>query len=205
MPYEVKDSGDPRDDIVVHGDNSQAMYEELGRRQLIDLPDKYRDLRTGAPVNPADFPLTARLNKQRKMRLPHWFYLGTKPVVSPEMRAAIEAVEPGVHQFIEIKVRNKDQTPWPKPVYYLNVCRSVACLDEHAPNMTRETGEYASYVRRIDFYKPFALRREPIARLHLWRPADAFNSHLFCSDEMQASMSRLHSFKLEYRPAIITA
>lgn len=77
---------------------------------------------TRGPV-PADvLPKEFRITKSKKV----CDY--NSGLVSTRLKAAIESMEPGVHQFHPVTILNKDSTPYQEPFWLMKICQNIDAI-----------------------------------------------------------------------------
>ena len=129
LVHELAARGKPYDQTFYDmEDRDLAEARRIFRARLarrMDLDARFRP--AGAPVDHFDdpnlpmtadlFPAYSAFAKPKPQALPHYgrpderkYLWPSRPIVSPEWKAAIEALEPGVHEFFAHGLRFKDAT-----------------------------------------------------------------------------------------------
>lgn len=114
--------------------------------------------------------------------------------VSEELKAAIEALEPGVHEFWPIRLTLPGGDAWPVQYYTMRIGRF---LDSFRPDASDE-GSWRKRGIKVDRYyvnipdkKHFSglgMSQAEIGGAHLWREKHLYRPKICMSDEMQAAM-----------------
>ncbi len=55
-------------------------------------------------------------------------YIAGGGAVSQRFRDAVEAIEPGVHQFFPVELLHRDGTPYGEPLYYWNITTAIDAI-----------------------------------------------------------------------------
>ena len=89
------------------------------------------DLNRGVPVPTNLLPKHFELRSKTKVKELHEFVIlgGYCSGVSERFRMCVEAIEPGVHQFIPIELKMPDGSIYPEQYYILNVQNFIDTLD----------------------------------------------------------------------------
>ena len=82
----------------------------------------------GEPVPEEFYPRTVRLVKGEQL-FDYNGYVRGGVIVSKRLKDAVEATEPGVHQFIPVEVLHKDDTPYGEPFWYFIICSRIDAVD----------------------------------------------------------------------------
>ena len=115
--------------------------------------------------------------------------------VDEDMKAVIERLEPGVHQFFPIEIRMPKEKTYPKPYYILLIGQYI---DGFLPAASKD-GSYKSYPGYPNYFtlvrRPssamsgLAMSKAAIGKAHLWRER-GLNGALTClSDELKAEVN----------------
>ena len=142
----------------------------------------------------ADIPEVALLETAHKA-LPEFIAINAKLAVSPEVRALIEELEPGRHQFFSVTIQRergakpilrRDGTVLDTPYYVFNSSERLdAVLIEKS---VVEVNTYKSglvTVSALPFNKPkTVLRRAVIEGHHVWTGQHHLGSDMFFSDTL---------------------
>jgi hypothetical protein len=129
---------------------------------------------------------------------------------SAEFRAAVEALEPGVHQFFPITIARPNGKPIaradgqpgePGPYWVLNCLQLIdAVLPEFSsgPGLKSFPNGDVMYTKEADL----CVSRAAIAGRHLWhgRKHGNFDGHYFVSDELGAALKAAKLRGFEMRP-----
>jgi hypothetical protein len=113
-----------------------------------------------------DPPIRLRLKTVRK-KLPAIMAVSIGHCIGQEMIAAIESIEPGVHQYLPLDVLQKDGTPLPEPRYLLNVCTRLDTVDPERSDLhvCEVTGKYLGF--RSSKTKP-SFQKDKVRGHALW-------------------------------------
>jgi len=119
--------------------------------------------------------------------LPELLWVGGFMTVYPPMKALIEKLEPGVHEFIPLEVKSEDGSASFGTYYLVLITQEVdAVVYEETRFSPGRYGREADKNTRMNisgFGKP-VLRTDAVRGYHLWRGAGGLVSHYFCSDEI---------------------
>jgi hypothetical protein len=155
-------------------------------------------------VLPRDlFPDRARMSGRAK-HPPHIIGISMFPGVSHMVRELIEALEPGLHQFVDIPVTLKSGEPTPMRYSALNV---LAIVDDYIDFDKTELpstvyGEKRCLLSPYAFEKrPIYVRRDAIDGKHLWRSPE-ISFYMTVSDELCRRMQAAKVFGYNFLPCI---
>lgn len=141
----------------------------------------------GEAVDPAELPRALRLTRVWEplvdiLRL--WAY-----VVPERVRAIIEGLEPGVHQFIPVELRRSDGAPTNGPHYWLNILQQLDFVD---PDQSWLSWHQDSHGRWFGTYGLgddwLVAREEAIAGRHLWCSRGNRPEGFFASDALKQAL-----------------
>lgn len=107
--------------------------------------------------------------------------------VDEQLKAVIEGLEPGVHQFWPIRVLAKDGTAIAKSYFGMRVRQFLDSFepDQTPPNaVTGETGSYYASNPTKQGSKDLAVSKAVIGSTHLWRERKLKSPNLLLSDEL---------------------
>lgn len=145
------------------------------------------------PVLDHEVPKEFKLYRKPAKDLSAMIHLGVH-AVSEELKAAIEALEPGVHEFWPIRLTLPGGDAWPVQYYTMRIGRF---LDSFRPDESDE-GSWEKRGIKVDRYlveipdkKHFAglgMSQAEIGGAHLWREKHLYLPQICMSDEMQAAM-----------------
>ena len=149
----------------------------------------------------SEIPEVAFLESSHKT-LPEFICINAKMAVSPDVRAFVEELEPGRHQFFDVEIRrergskpilNKDGQPLQRPYYLLNPgARLDAVWIEKSDVDVNQFGSQPALVHE----KPgrqdqVVLRRSVIEGHHVWKGQYHLGRSTFFSDTLvQAVLDR---------------
>ncbi|MDF2374246.1 MAG: hypothetical protein P1V21_25995 [Rhizobiaceae bacterium] len=106
--------------------------------------------------------------------------------VYPPMKALIEKLEPGVHEFIPLEVKSEDGSASFGTYYLVLITQEVDAVVYEETDFGGGYGREADKNKRMNisgFGKP-VLRTDAVRGYHLWRGAGGLVGHYFCSDEI---------------------
>ncbi len=128
-----------------------------------------------AVQNPENLPRTIRWKKRGKLK-DCVSFIGHL-VLSTRARDMIEELEPGVHDFFEIKMEHiKSGEIWPEPFWLLHVRNKFDSIDEEHTHSQRSQ---------------FAFRKEAVRNIHLWRDSRfELRRRTFASDHFVSELER---------------
>ena len=165
---------------VVH-----KFYDEIG----IPLPHEP----PLTPIKPHEWPPVFKLNKTRK-RLGSLIQTENQILaVDDALKAIIEGLEPGVHQFNPIKVLSaKREELWGK-YHVLVISRFLSSFRPEQSNLDllkdRERHPVPIFFTP-QVYAQMAMSAAEIQDAHLWRERGAFGGgHIFISDTLQSAIA----------------
>lgn len=150
------------------------------------------------------WPQKARLTTDRKI-LPHLVGFCSFWGVSEDFRDCVESLEPGIHEFREVKVLRKDGSDFDKRFYALNVRTMVneAIVWEQTTARSSEA-RGIRVVRNPNTFmrtQTVAMRKRSVEDHHFWIPQEAFPGACYCVSDMLHEMLRerkllrgIHSF-----------
>lgn len=129
---------------------------------------------------------------------------GTDTVISSRVVKAIEALEPGRHQFIEVQIQNMPDALKRRELqfYLVNCCLYLDCIDKEASGLDNIYDQNPklppSYIETQgrDLYALPSWR--PTA--HLWRDAQWLRSNHFISGELKQRLDVINAGPITYRP-----
>lgn len=159
------------------------------RNNLKHLP--LRGLGRGKPVEPELVPRIAEPRPGRGGRkLYDVFPTFGASAVSSRFRDLVEDMEPGVHQFFELELRQKDGSPFPGQYYAFNCCQQIDTIlvRESRLEWEKETGHRP----RISLVPSDVLVTSGPERAgrHLWRELYVARSYIMASDAFMIEMRK---------------
>ena len=189
-------SGDPKLFVMATAD-----YPEP-RERFTEERRAYEGLHTAPrPVDPAYLPKEFRLDGKRKIP-PIFVTWNGFVVVDGAMRAAIEALEPDMHQFIPVSMIHKSGEREPRDFFVLNVHRQVPAVAleklSAVEEQRRDGGMQISLPTEARFH--MKLRRDRLdeaGHMFVDTRSRSLANHIFISSEMlatiKAAKGRLHT------------
>lgn len=57
--------------------------------------------------------------------------------VSERLKDAIEAIEPGIHQFVPVELLHRDGAPYGKPLWYFTICTLIDAISPQSPGLRK--------------------------------------------------------------------
>lgn len=159
----------------------KALSEELGVIEGIGTL-------SGIKLDPAMIPRHPQM-QFKAQQLPDFVNAAPCWLLSGRAKSIIERLEPGVHQFIEMELTQKDGRPWPHPYWAFNMCNRLdtAVAEEHS-NCFRMGADKPFW--RFGFPmgpRKLAFHKAMVKDLTFW--VDRRLSGIFMSDKF---MSALH-------------
>jgi hypothetical protein len=102
----------------------EAFKETIAKRE----DNFYAAFKTLAhPCRPEHFPRRVQFTKGKRVYDYNGFIDGGA-TVSQRFKDAVEAIEPGVHQFFPVELLHKDGTPYGEPLYYWNITSAIDAI-----------------------------------------------------------------------------
>ena len=124
---------------------------------------------------PENLPRTIRWKKRGKLK-DCVSFLGHL-VLSARARKMIEELEPGIHEFFEIKMEHMTTGEiWPEPFWLLHVTNKIDSIDEDHTHSQRSQ---------------FVFRADAVKNVHLWKDSRyQFRHIIFASDHFVSELER---------------
>ena len=176
---------------ATYGDFKFLNYKQNVAKKFSAEPGSIsNDLPLG-PVLDHEVPKEYKLYKKPAKDLSGLVSMNGIHAVSEELKTAIEALEPGVHEFWPIRLTLPSGDAWPVQYYSMRIGRF---LDSFRPDASDEgSWEKPSilYFVEIPDKKHFAglgMSEKAIGASHLWRARHLGDPRICMSDEMQAAM-----------------
>ena len=175
---------------VIFQDSDLLGYEEkipdIHRRS--ELSDRFRDGK--GTVDPSDAPDVVRLRGKQGRNLPDGFivYNGIL-LVTGDVKAVIEGLDPDRHQFIPIRVTERDGTPIEKDWHVLVITHRQDTLVPEASDLrwSDPSGKGGTY--RFNHPEDIALDLARLDDSHLWRERQLqYGSTLFMSHALRTAL-----------------
>ena len=144
------------------------------------------------PIKPHEWPLVFKLRKPHK-RLGSLIEMPNRILaVDDALKAIIEELEPGVHQFNPIKVlSSKREELWGK-YHVLVISRFLTSFrpEQSSPELLKKEGYPVPIFFIPQVYAQMAMSAAEIQNAHLWRERGAFGGgHIFISDTLQSAIA----------------
>ena len=79
------------------------------------------------PFGPEHYPHRVQLTQGKRI-FDYNNYIPGGPAVSQRFKEAVEAIEPGVHQFFPVELLHKDGRPYGEPLYYWNITQAIDAI-----------------------------------------------------------------------------
>jgi len=189
-----------------YSDGLQKWIEDYEWKNSLNKPD-------GLPL-PLEFaPHTVRLTKGNEL-FDATNYIGMDLLYSERFRQAVEDIEPGVHQFLPVKVIGVDGDPYPGQWWSFRICQLIDAVNPVLGGLRRQDPGYAppdeyTWVIKTgwrkgdpvepddsDVYCRFAL--EPRKKLAVYKDRivgraawwDSRHRRIFFSDELMARIEQ---------------
>ena len=154
--------------------------------------------------DPADIPTEAVMESSHKL-IPDFVPIGGMLSVCSEVRALIEEIEPGVHEFFPVHIRPKtaskvllrrDKRPLAGPYYVLNIQTAIdaVCLERSEVEIRPIKPGMTLVFRkgRIVLYK------NTVSGHHLWRGRTQLALNRFLSDTLMERITAAKFNGLEF-------
>jgi len=139
---------------------------------------------TESTIPPLSSIATRAIIDGRTKVLPDIFSAGGM-CVSQALRDVIEALEPGVHQFIDIELMRTKKEPYEGKYYILRICQILNSVIFEKSNLRIERlpngREYITSGLNKDNF--MTLKKEVVAGKHLWRE-EILKEYFYMSDEL---------------------
>lgn len=134
--------------------------------------------------------------------------LGSKPIVCDVFKELVEALEPGIHQFLPAKLMQANGQIMPKKFWALNILQSCEPIIAEKSNVTvfEETTEHQARLRtsrylRLNGQPRLTVSKDVVAGRHLWRSRE-LPAYIFFSEELMARVQDNRLEKLDRYPVI---
>ncbi len=177
-------------------------FEELdGDYDKVDMVDKSTDrsttritsthaFRVGREIETEYLPTRLR-PKKRKGKLPDLAVHRMGQICSQRFRDVIEALEPGVHQFVPVQIVWKDKSVDERPYYWFVPCTRIWALDPEESNPPLgENGWYLGYAMmgepRPGPIQP-AFRKDRVKNHHLFVDG-GIQGRFYISERLKAAL-----------------
>ncbi|KIC43025.1 hypothetical protein RA27_06820 [Ruegeria sp. ANG-R] len=199
-------SPEPQGGFVGWHDALRKYYEtemseaDKAALNMVDSIDNYifsrKFVTDMGPVRPEECPRVFETRKFPK-KLGSLISLSNRFLAVDEaMKAIIEGLEAGIHQFYPLKITSQKSEDYPKPYFGLVIrqFRDSFRPDDSvegswAPNELVEDSYCAKYNLK-ECIVGLALSKEEIGSAHLWREIKLREPGVFFSDELQAEAKR---------------
>ena len=156
---------------VLMDEGYEPLDGDWAKVQIADLTDDGGarplgpEIKTGRPVDPTHMPSAFRYKAPRHQGLRDVMpFLRGTTLVSPAFRDLVERLEPGVHQFLPVRMRRKD-TPL-GDMFVMIIAARIDGLNHALCAPPR--GDRRVYVRQIGSPWRMVFDPERIAGHHLW-------------------------------------
>jgi hypothetical protein len=124
-------------------------------------PSHGRDLFCGRPVHVEHFPKVMRYTDKKP--IPDFSQSECMLMVSPAFKAIVEAIEPGIHQFIPVRYIGTHKVHL-ADMWFMVICNRIDGIDAEHSNMYKHPNLGWSYgAGRLVF------NNAQIGNVHLWR------------------------------------
>ncbi len=164
----------PEEEAKQFRQNMEVLGKEYGLFEGIHMQSGFR-------IDPALFPRHPKMQfKTKKLR----DFINTQLgwLVSRRAKELVEKFEPGVHQFIQVDLQQKNRTAWPEPYWMFNMCTRLdtAIAEEHS-NCTRISPDKPYWTFAFGYGpETLAVRRAMVEHRSFW--TDHRYARLFISD-----------------------
>lgn len=145
------------------------------------------------PIKPHEWPLVFKLKKPRK-RLGSLIEMPNQILAADDaLKAIIEELEPGVHQFNPIQVlSSKREELWGK-YHVLVISRFLTSFrpEQSNPELLKNQPHPVPIFFIPQVYAQMAMSAAEIQNAHLWRERGAFGGrNIFISDTLQSAIAK---------------
>ncbi|WNZ53878.1 hypothetical protein QT397_00455 (plasmid) [Microbulbifer sp. MKSA007] len=127
------------------------------------------------------------------------FVMPATCAVSEKFKCIVEELEPDVHQFFPIQLKNKDGIPYDERYYLINVGQKFAAILVGKSAGCTQSWRVEAIERKMPFLLThddgLVLSKPKIAGRHLWLSQVIAPNTYFCSDEL---MARFKKEKIKY-------
>ncbi|WP_106744031.1 imm11 family protein [Yoonia maritima] len=169
-------------------------YSAYVTKKFTKEPGYIKDgLPPAGPVLDHEAPKEFRLAKKPSKGLSAMMQLGYR-AVSEELKTAIEALEPGVHDFWPVRITLPKGEEWPELYYTIRFGRYLECFqpDESDEGSWEHPSEFAYYVNfpESKLCSGLAMSRSVIGSAHLWKERLLGAPEMCMSDEMAAAFKK---------------
>ncbi|KJZ20361.1 imm11 family protein [Loktanella sp. S4079] len=145
------------------------------------------------PVLDHEAPKEFRLVKKPSKGLSAMMQLGYR-AVSEELKTAIEALDPGVHDFWPVRITLPKGEEWPELYYTIRIgCYLESFRPEESDDGSWRTRNQKSYYVDMPNKKCFsglAMSQSVIGSSHLWKERSLRRPEFCMSDEMAAAFKK---------------
>ena len=141
--------------------------------------------------DPANMPVSGHQTTTK--RVPDVFPMPGCNAVSQRFKDLVEEFEPGVHQFMPLKLRFENGEPLPQMYYVFNCMVAVdAVLVEPSGLLWHTDVASRQPAISIDGYAPIFLSTKITKSIHLWTGLylDPVGHGVFCSDAFQKQLKK---------------
>jgi hypothetical protein len=150
---------------------------------------------TPEPLRPHECPREFKVEYTRVKSFGSLIHLPNRLVAVDEaLKAIIERLEPGLHQFWPIRIIMPNGDIYPETYYGLRIGQRLDSFDPDASDEgvwdVSRGGIYRVYLPRKKYYEGLALSAEKIGKAHLWREAKLYKPDLYFSDELMAEIKK---------------
>ena len=112
-----------------------------------------------------------------KKPIPDWAQHQCMHMVSPAFKAIVEAIEPGIHQFIPVRYIGTHKVHL-ADMWFMVVCNRIDSIDR-----THSTMRFDNYWRDYPLGR-IVFNNAQIGTAHMWRDKFIMPASTFMSDEM---------------------
>jgi hypothetical protein len=162
------------------------------------VPDWPTQIRSLSRVEPIPDLVAVPIETVAELPLPALLTINSQYVANQIFKDMVEELEPGLHQFIPVKIRTSRSSSAGEVTYWIvNVLKRIdAVHDGTTVTRLRELGRIPSRERAREMFGPSYnfVDKAAVADSHLWRSDHAFTKDLYFSEEL---MRRIQAAKLD--------
>lgn len=180
-----------------YGTHGYMSYFSHTKKKFLEEPGYTIDgLPPIGPMQAHEVPEEFAIEKKPSGELSALITLNRVPAVNEELKAAIEALEPGVHEFWPIRLTLPKGGEWPVQYYTMRIGRF---LDSFRPEESDEgawrkrgvkTDRYYVSIPKKEYFAELGMSRAEIGDAHLWRERRLGRPEICMSNEMQAVLKK---------------
>lgn len=165
---------------------TEKFHSEIGSSRIYNPPL--------SPIKPHEWPTEFKIEKPREalgafLKLPNRTY-----AVTSSLKSIIEDLEPGVHQFNPILIKNSKGENWPDSYHVIVVGRHLDSFrpEQSDPRCLRSPGKslFPYDDESKESYIGIAMDEGAIESAHLWSEHELRGPEFFLSDRLQSEIKK---------------